>query len=175
MRIDAFLRQSPMFSISLTARRFDILTARLLEADGLNFLEGLVLAALFFEAPAPVKPSQLAETFGTTRGNVSHCIASLEARGFVQRRIDPEDARAYHLSLKSQGKKSALRVIGSFDKAQNHFEEEIGKSLLQETLDVIRRLAESAGPAQLEGASQRRAHPHANSDSKLLANARRTL
>jgi hypothetical protein len=36
----------------------------------LGFLEGLMLAAMFFEAPRLVKPSQLAETFGTTRGNV---------------------------------------------------------------------------------------------------------
>ena len=68
MRIETFLKQSPMFCVTLAARRFDALTARLLEADGLNFLEALILATLFFESPAAVKPSQLAETFGTTRG-----------------------------------------------------------------------------------------------------------
>ena len=48
-----------MFCVTLAARRFDALTARLLEADGLNFLEALILAALFFESRAAVKPSQL--------------------------------------------------------------------------------------------------------------------
>src|ERR1700735_615884 len=103
MRIETFLEQSPMFCVTLVARRFDALTARLLAADGLNFLEALILAALFFESRAAVKPSQLAETFGTTRGNVSHCISSLEAKGLVQRKIDPEDARAYHLARKQLG------------------------------------------------------------------------
>ncbi|MGA2085960.1 MAG: MarR family transcriptional regulator, partial [Terracidiphilus sp.] len=99
MRIDAFLHESPMFAVNRAARRFESLAARALAADSLSFLEGLVLTAMFFEAPRPVKPSQLAETFGTTRGNVSHCVSSLEARELLQRRIDPEDARAYQLTL----------------------------------------------------------------------------
>ena len=145
MRIDAFLHESPMFAVSRAARRFEALAGqRLAEADlglnGLSFLGGLVLAALFFEAPRTVKPSQLAETFGTTRGTVSHCISSLEAKGLLQRRIDPEDARAYQLALKPQGRRCALRVIAAFDKLQKEFEGEIGKTALGEMLKSIRRL-----------------------------------
>jgi DNA-binding MarR family transcriptional regulator len=142
MRIETFLKQSPMFCIAFTARRFDALTTHLLQADDLNFLEALILATLFFESPATVKPSQLAEVFGTTRGNVSHCISSLEARGFVQRKIDPEDARAYHLALKPQGRKTAVRVIGALDKVQREFEHKVGKDALQGALRVVRSLAE---------------------------------
>ena len=142
MRIEAFLKQSPMFCVSLAARRFDALTMRLLEADNLNFLEALILATLFFESPAQVKPSQLAETFGTTRGNVSHCLSSLEAKGFVQRRIDPDDARAYQLTLKPSGKKTAIRVIGALDKVQREFENEVGKEALGSALRVIRLLGD---------------------------------
>jgi DNA-binding MarR family transcriptional regulator len=140
MRINAFLNESPMFAVSRAARRFDALAVRALAADELSFLEGLVLAALFFESPKLVKPSQLAETFGTTRGTVSHCVSSLEAKGHLQRRIDPEDARAYQLSLKPQGKRCALRVIAAFDKLQKEFEDEVGKKELGEMLKVIRKL-----------------------------------
>lgn len=143
MRIEAFLKQSPMFCVARAARRFDALTTRLLQADDLNFLEALILATLFFESPAAVKPSQLAETFATTRGNVSHCISSLEAKGLVQRKIDPEDARAYHLALKPLGKKTAMRVIGALDKVQREFENDVGKDALQSALQVIRSLGDS--------------------------------
>ena len=68
-----------MFAVNRAARRFEALAAQVFADDNLNFLEGLVLAAMFFEAPRPVRPSQLAETFATTRGNVSHCVSSLEA------------------------------------------------------------------------------------------------
>jgi DNA-binding MarR family transcriptional regulator len=144
MRIDAFLRESPMFAVSRAARRFEALGAQALAEDELGFLEGLVLAALFFEAPKPVKPSQLAETFQTTRGNVSHCISSLEAKGHLQRKIDPEDARAYLLALKPQGKRTAMRVIGAYDRLQKEFEEEIGKNSLAEMLKLLRKLEKKA-------------------------------
>ena len=140
MRIDAFLHESPMFAVNRAARRFESLTTKVLAGDSLGFLEGLVLAAIFFEAPQPVTPSQLAETFGTTRGNVSHCVSSLEAKGLLQRRIDPNDARAFHLTLKPQGKRCALRVIGIFDKLQIDFEDEIGKAPLREMLKALRKL-----------------------------------
>jgi DNA-binding MarR family transcriptional regulator len=140
MRIDAFLHESPMFAVNRAARRFDALTARVFAADGLGFLEALVLAALFFEAPRQVKPSQLAETFATTRGNLSHCVSSLEAKGLLHRKIDPADARAYLLTLKPQGRRCALRVIAALDRLQKEFESEIGKSALAELLRSIRKL-----------------------------------
>ena len=148
MRIDAFLRESPMFAVHRAARRFEALAAEVLRDDGLSFLEGLTLAAVFFEAPKTIKPSQLAEAFGTTRGNVSHCVSSLEAKGLLQRRIDPADARAYQLALKPLGKKCAMRVIAALDKLQREFEVEIGKAALGEMLRMLRRvegLAERVG------------------------------
>ncbi len=144
MRINAFLNESPMFAVSRAARRFEALAAHALAGDELSFLEGLMLAALFFEAPKLVKPSQLAETFGTTRGNVSHCLSSLEAKGHLQRRIDPEDARAYQIALKPHGKKCALRVIAAFDKLQRRFEQEIGRAVLTEMLESLHKLEEAA-------------------------------
>jgi len=129
-----------MFAVNRAARRFESLTTQVLEADELGFLEGLVLAAMFFEAPHPVRPSLLAETFGTTRGNVSHCVSSLEARGLLQRKIDPEDARAYQLTLKPEGKRCALRAIAAFDKLQKKFEDEVGKTALREMLRNLRKL-----------------------------------
>jgi DNA-binding MarR family transcriptional regulator len=140
MRIDAFLRESPMFAVNRTARRFESLASRVLAADGLGFLEALVLAALFFEAPRQVKPSQLAETFATTRANLSHCVSSLEAKGFLQRKIDPRDARAYLLTLRPQGRRCALRVIAALDHLQKEFESEIGKSALADLLRSLRKL-----------------------------------
>ena len=129
-----------MFAVNRSARRFEALAAEALQDDGLSFLEGLTLAAVFFEAPKLIKPSQLADAFGTTRGNVSHCVSSLEAKGLLQRKIDPEDARAYQLTLKPHGKRCALRVIAALDKLQREFEAEVGKLALGEMLRTLRKL-----------------------------------
>lgn len=150
MRIQAFLRESPMFAVTRAARRFEVLSKQALLPDELSFLEGLVLAALFFESPAPVKPSQLAQSFDTTRGNISHCVSSLEAKGLLQRRIDADDARAYLLTLKPQGRRCALRVIRAFDRLQKEFETEIGRTGLLNLLKDLRKLEAIHG---LEGIS----------------------
>jgi len=140
MRIEAFLCESPMFAVKRAARRFDAMAAEAFAADGLGFMEALVLAATFFEAPRPVKPSGLAETFATTRGNVSHAISSLESKGLVQRAIDPADARGYLLTLKPAGRRCALRAISAFEKMQRKFEQAAGKGALAQALGVIRSL-----------------------------------
>jgi DNA-binding MarR family transcriptional regulator len=154
MRIKTFLNESPMFCVTLAARRFEVLAKRLLEVDNLNFLEALILSALFFESSRAVKPSELADVFGTTRGNVSHSVSSLEAKGLVQRKIDAEDARAYQLALKPQGKKAAIRVIGALDKLQRDFENEVGKDPLQSALRVIRSLGKVQPQAPVDRPSR---------------------
>ncbi len=122
MRIESFLRQSPVFQIGVTARHLDAMLTRILRQEELTFFEALVLTAIFFEKKRGVKPSELAVTFRTSRASVSQCISSLEAKGLVRRRIDPEDARAFQLTLQPAGRKRAARVAGILDRMQNQFE-----------------------------------------------------
>jgi DNA-binding MarR family transcriptional regulator len=142
MRIESFLRQSPIFQASRIARRMEASLNLVLEGEGLTFFESLVLAAIFFEKKGGVKPSYLAEAFQTTRGNVSHCISSLEAKGLVQRRIDGEDARALQLVLQTAGRKRAVRVVGILDRMQRHFEERIGAAKLEAMLGQLHSVEE---------------------------------
>jgi len=142
MRIEAFLQQSPIFQTSRIARRMDASLNLVLQDEGVTAFEALVLAAIFFEKRGEIKPSALAEAFETTRGNVSHCISSLEAKGLVQRRIDPEDARAVQLVLRGQGKKRAVRVVGILDRIQRRFEEGIGVARLEGMLTQMKAVEE---------------------------------
>ena len=142
MRIESFLRQSPIFQANRIARRMEASLNRVLEGEGLTFFESLVLAAIFFEKKGGVKPSYLAEAFQTTRGNVSHCISSLEAKGLVRRRIDGEDARSLQLVLQSAGRKRAVRVVGILDRMQRHFEERIGAAELEAMLGQLHSVEE---------------------------------
>jgi DNA-binding MarR family transcriptional regulator len=134
MRIEAFLRQSPVFQASRIARRMEASLNAILQDEGLTFFEALMLAAIFFEKKGGIQPSQLAETFQTSRGNVSHCISSLEAKGLVRRKIDPEDARALRLVLQPAGRKRAVRVVGILDRMQRHFEQTVGVGKLESML-----------------------------------------
>lgn len=131
MRIESFLRQSPIFQANRIARRMEASMNLILRKEGLTFFESLVLTAIFFEKKGNIRPSSLAETFQTTRGNLSHCISSLEVKGLVRRRIDSEDARALRLVLLPAGRRQAARVAGVLDRMQRHFEETIGAAKLE--------------------------------------------
>ena len=131
MRIESFLRQSPAFQIGRVARKMNASLNSILEQEELTAMEAMLLAAIFLEKKGEIKPSRLAETFETTRGNISHSISSLEAKGLVARRIDVEDARAFRLVLLPKGKRQAARVVGILDRMQRRFEEGIGAAKLQ--------------------------------------------
>ncbi|HXC95847.1 MAG TPA: MarR family winged helix-turn-helix transcriptional regulator [Edaphobacter sp.] len=142
MRIEVFLQQSPVFQASRIARRMEASLNTILEEEELTFFEALMLAAIFFEKKGGIRPSDLSETFQTTRGNVSHCVSSLEAKGLVRRRIDAEDARSFRLVLQPVGKKRAVRVVGIFDRMQTHFEKKIGAVKLAGMLEQMRAVEE---------------------------------
>ena len=140
MRIESFLKQSPVFQVNRIARKMGAALNLILRDEELTAIESLVLAAIFLEKKAEINPSRLAETFETTRGNISHCLSSLEAKGLVQRRIDPEDARAFRLALLPKGRRQAARVAGILDRMQHHFEESVGARELQTMLDRMREV-----------------------------------
>jgi DNA-binding MarR family transcriptional regulator len=160
VRIESFLKQSPVFQVNRIARKMGASLNLILEEEGLTSVESLILAAIFLEKKGDISPSRLAETFETTRGNVSHCLSSLEAKGLVQRRIDPEDARAFRLALLPKGRRQAARVVGILDRMQRHFEESVGAQELQDTLEqmcaveeLCARLAAGARSATAKGAN----------------------
>lgn len=140
MRIEAFLEESPLFEIYRASRKLDTELLRILGPSEITFFEALVLVSILFEEPRAVKPSRLAETFSTGRGNISNCISSLEARGLLKRRIDPEDGRSIQLVLKPQGRKCAMQAVRTFDQMQKQFEKKIGMAQLKSALHVVRQV-----------------------------------
>jgi DNA-binding MarR family transcriptional regulator len=113
-----------------------------LKSEEVTVFEAMVLAAIFFEKHGEIKPSALAEAFETTRSNVSHCVSSLEAKGLVQRRIDPNDARAVQLVLRPLGRRRAVRLVGILDRMQRRFEEGIGAAKLEGMLAQMSEVEE---------------------------------
>lgn len=140
MRIATFLQQSPIFQIGRISRHLDTLLGHALSREEVTPFEALVLAAIFFERRGDARPSALAETFETTRGNVSHTVSSLEARGLVERRIDPDDARAVRLLLTPAGRRRAVRVAALLDGIQRSLEAALtpaGIASMLKTMDAV--------------------------------------
>lgn len=139
MRIESFLQQSPAFQASRIARRMEASLNTLLKQEGLTFTESLTLAAIFLEKKR-VSPSELARTFETTRGNVSHIVSSLEAKRLVRRRINHDDARGFLLELEPAGRRRAARVAAILDRIQAVMEKKMGASGLESMLRQMTEL-----------------------------------
>lgn len=142
MKIDKFLAESPVFAIAKAARTVEANLNRALRGEGLGFFQGLLLVAVFFEEAGRVSPSQLAASFSTTRGNVSHGLSALEARGLVKRQIDAEDARVLRISIRPDGRRCAMRLIKCFNTLEAKIEGALGASQVRAAITVMSRVEE---------------------------------
>ena len=142
MRIEVFLQESPLMATIRAGRQFETRMAGLLSAQKVNFSGALILASILLEDPGKVKPSDLAAVLSTTRGNISHSLAALEANGLVTRRLDPEDARAHHVALKPEGKKIAMQVVRVLHRMETSFEKRVGPAQIKTFNRVLKELQE---------------------------------
>ena len=141
MKIKKYLKESPIFALNSAYESIIPKLNKQLKAEQLNLLQGLVLTALFFEEKAEVNPSQLAEIFQTSRGNMSHILSALEYQGYIKRHVHRQDARHFNIELKTEGRKKALSLIKFFDRLQDLFEKSIGVSSCQKATETIHLMA----------------------------------
>lgn len=143
MKIENYLKQSPIFILNSAYEAIVPKLNKQLKSDNLNLLQGLVLTALFFEERSDIYPSQLAITFKTSRGNMSHILSALEYQGYIKRIVNEKDARSFKIELKAEGKKKALGLIKFFDRIQNIFEKHLGNSYCEKTIAGIHSITEA--------------------------------
>ena len=100
------------YRITLLAKLLDRCTNRLLQSSsGLSVAEWRVLAQLALASPASVR--QLAEQAWVDRAEVSRAAASLERRGYVERRQNAKDRRSPLLYCSDKGLALYRRVAPS--------------------------------------------------------------
>ena len=140
MKITKYLHASPVFAINTAYEAIVPKLNQKLKAEKLNLLQGLVLTALFFEGENDIGPSQLADLFQTSRGNMSHIISHLEAMGWVKRVLNPNDARGFKIELKAEGRRKALGLIKFYDAIQDQLETKLGVAACQKTVENLRAM-----------------------------------
>jgi DNA-binding MarR family transcriptional regulator len=137
VKIEAYLKESPLFSLYVAhdqvLRDFQLKLAR----EEVHFIQALIVTGLFFE-DQPVRPSALAEILCCSRSNISHAVRDLERRGWVERGMKKDDARAYLLTLTRGGKRQAARLIKILDATQDLLEDVGGKELNSKLRTFVR-------------------------------------
>jgi DNA-binding MarR family transcriptional regulator len=143
MRISKYLALSPVFELNAA---FELILGRVnreLKEDGLTFLQGLVLTALFFEQSDAVRPSELSRILSTSRSNMSHILSALEDKGWIKRNLNRQDAREFFISLKPEGKKKATTLIKYFNSLQEKFEAKLGEAQTRRGVLQIKKFRDS--------------------------------
>lgn len=143
MRIRKFLDESPLFNLVLAYNEIIGDFQKRLSAEGVHFLEALILTGLFFEE-RPARPTELAKTFHVSKSNLSHSLRSLEKKRWIERTSLDEDARAYLISLSRDGRKKAPKLIKLFDATENRLEQEFGNRKINPSLKLFRAVYANA-------------------------------
>jgi len=136
MKIKKFISQSPIFALYLgNALLIEPFQAQLAK-EGIHFLQGLILTALFFET-REVRPYELAKVFQVSKSNLSHALRDLEKKGMLKRSVHPDDARGYLFCLTPLGNKKALGLVKTFDDVENALEKNVSGKATKEFINVI--------------------------------------
>ena len=110
-----------LWRIDSLARSVATFQQHVLETLELGVSEYRVLAALQPGGVAsPQNPTPLAQRLGHTTGGMTKILDRLENAGLVERRADPEDARATRVALTERGLTTFERALRALVAAADH-------------------------------------------------------
>ena len=115
------------------------LDSQLREEAGISHVYYQILALLSQAEHGALRMSELARTTGTSLSRLSHAVASLETRGWVQRRPCPEDKRGQLASLTPVGRQVLAEA------APGHVAEVRRRVFDHLTPEQVRQLAQITG------------------------------
>jgi DNA-binding MarR family transcriptional regulator len=115
---------------------------------GLTHAQYSLLAALHGMQRAGLEPSQrqLADQTGLDAIYVSKLVQALQHRGLLERKTDPNDARAVQLTLTRRGRDIAERAIAIVLELQQQLTEPIGGVRSTRTRTFVRELEALLAP-----------------------------
>ncbi len=125
MKIEKFVKRSPIVPILICSRNFEAALIAAIGDGGFSISEGLILATLFFEERA-CRPSEIAKSLRISRSQMSQTLRRLENHEWIRRELSHESARSINLFLTAKGKKVALKSIAAFEHLNQKVEKQLG-------------------------------------------------
>lgn len=99
-----------------------------------------------------IKLTQLASGLGVSKASASTMVAKLEKRGFILRRLDEKDARVFHLTLSSAGKKIWHEEVSLYQQTANMLSNKMNADdyqILERALTQVCRILQSVAAASI--------------------------
>jgi len=112
-----------------------------LHEHGLDDFDAAHLIVFQYPGPQGARPSELAARLRITKQALNYLLGQLEARGYLERRPDPEDQRSKRIALKQRG----IHAIGVIREAVEEMEREWAKELGQKRFAELKKLLGELG------------------------------
>jgi len=131
---------SPGFLLWHATLRWQREMAAALDPLGLTHVQFVLLACAWWLNGQGVHPNQLAvaRQAGTDVKMASQVLRTLEAKGLIEREVDPADTRAKRLRVTGAGAGLAPRAIAAVELADAEFFESVP---VDDAVSLLRRLA----------------------------------
>lgn len=83
---------------------------------------------------------ELAKRLDVDKGAVSRTVASLEAAGYVNRDRDPDDARAYRVTLTAKGSQIEPLILGAYQRVYDIATRHVSEAELRQMAALLERV-----------------------------------
>jgi DNA-binding MarR family transcriptional regulator len=133
--------ESPGFLLWHATLRWQRGIATALAPLGLTHVQFVLLACTWWLNGQGEHPSQqaLARQAGTDVKMTSQVLRTLEAKGLVEREVDPADSRARRLRVTAAGAELAPRAIGAVEQVDAEFFSPVPRATVVELLGRLAR------------------------------------
>ena len=129
------LRGCACKNLRMTSRVVTQYYDNVLQPVGLRATQFALLADIYSRASSTV--GDLADALLMDQTTVTRNIEILKKNGLIDVRIDDEDSRKRCISITELGAAKLIEAIPSWEKAQQHIEDGIGKDRYREFLDIL--------------------------------------
>ena len=137
LKFSNFINESISMSIVANGLRIQSAINRDLIKSELNLNQSLILLSIFFEPTKNVRAGELQKTLFMTKGNISYCLADLENKKLITRKILNEDRRGFEFQVTSKGQKICLTLINYFEKIESINDKNLSTSKRKEIIQII--------------------------------------
>jgi len=111
-----------------------------LKPYGISNEQGLLLKYVY-DVPGATQ-TQIAEDLNKDKTTITRMVDALVKKGDLERRVNDEDRRAFHIYLTKHTKEKVEKVIPHFEKNQEELEKIISKEDYETTLKVLNQIKE---------------------------------
>jgi MarR family 2-MHQ and catechol resistance regulon transcriptional repressor len=109
---------------------------------GIGFSDFMVLEVLLHKGPTPV--NEIGRRVRLTSGSITSAVDRLEAKGLVERRLDPEDRRTRVVHLTAAGRKLIACAFADHERAMERAAAGLTPDERAEVVALLKRLGKYA-------------------------------